>query len=81
MLACMAVQEELEQWAIASRQKEEDNIALEKYKRQDDSRIRDLTVAIEKARLAPRTALRRCAARCGLPRLPRISWRIQRAGC
>ena len=27
-------QEELEQWALAQRQKEEDNAALEKYKHQ-----------------------------------------------
>lgn len=33
-------QEELEQWAIANRQKEDDNAALEKYKRQDDARVK-----------------------------------------
>jgi len=29
-------QEELEQWAIAARQKEEDELTLEKYRRADD---------------------------------------------
>jgi len=29
-------QEELEQWALAARQKEDDNLNLEKYKRQDE---------------------------------------------
>ena len=43
-------QEELEQWAIAGRQKEEDHVVFKKYAREDDSRIRDLPVAIEKAR-------------------------------
>jgi hypothetical protein len=42
------VQEELEQWAVASRQKEEDNQAMEKYKRADDARIKELTLHIEK---------------------------------
>eukprot|EP00434_Breviolum_minutum_P025138 symbB.v1.2.022210.t2/scaffold1959.1/size100201/2 len=32
-------QEELEQWAIAARQKEEDELTLEKYKRADDSKV------------------------------------------
>lgn len=41
-------QEELEQWAIAARQKEEDELTVEKYKRADDSKIRELTLAIEK---------------------------------
>merc|ERR1712113_535763 len=41
-------QEELEQWAIAARQKEEDEMTLLKYKRADDSKIRELTLAIEK---------------------------------
>jgi hypothetical protein len=33
-------QEELEQWALASRQKEEDNLALQKYQRADDARVK-----------------------------------------
>eukprot|EP00743_Colponemidia_sp_Colp-15_P001759 GILK01001920.1.p1 GENE.GILK01001920.1~~GILK01001920.1.p1 ORF type:complete len:939 (-),score=229.96 GILK01001920.1:138-2912(-) len=41
-------QDELEQWALAARQKEEDNITLEKYKRADDSKIKELTLQIEK---------------------------------
>jgi len=41
-------QEELEQWAIAARQKEEDELTLLKYKRADDSKVRELTLAIEK---------------------------------
>lgn len=41
-------QEELEQWAIAARQKEEDQITLEKYRRSDDVKVRDLSLAIEK---------------------------------
>lgn len=41
-------QEELEQWAIASRQKEEDEMTIEKYRRADDSKIRELTLAVEK---------------------------------
>merc|ERR1712146_135961 len=40
-------QEELEQWALAA-QKEEDELTLEKYRRADDSKIRELTLAIEK---------------------------------
>jgi len=41
-------QEELEQWAIAARQKEEDELTLEKYRRADDSKVRELTLVIEK---------------------------------
>eukprot|EP00392_Amoebophrya_sp_AT5.2_P010710 g10777.t1 len=41
-------QEELEQWALAARQKEEDEIALERYRRADDLKIRELTLEIEK---------------------------------
>lgn len=41
-------QEELEQWAIAARQKEEDELTIEKYRRADDAKVRELTLAIEK---------------------------------
>ena len=41
-------QEELEQWATASKQKEEDNLALQKYQRADEARVRELNQAIEK---------------------------------
>ena len=41
-------QEELEQWALATRQKEEDHLTLEKYRRADELRIKDLTLQIEK---------------------------------
>merc|ERR1719252_284215 len=40
-------QEELEQWALAARQ-EEDELTLEKYRRADDSKIRELSLAKEK---------------------------------
>ena len=42
-------QEEFEQWDAASKQKEDDNLALEKYARQDEARIKDLTLQLEKA--------------------------------
>jgi len=41
-------QEELEQWALAARQKEEDELTLEQYRRADDAKIRELTLAQEK---------------------------------
>merc|ERR1719407_352495 len=41
-------QEELEQWALAARQKEEDEMTLEKYRRADDSKIRELTLTVER---------------------------------
>lgn len=41
-------QEELEQWALAARQKEEDFLALEKYRRADDVKIKELTLQVEK---------------------------------
>ena len=40
-------QEELEQWALASRQKEEDNLTLEKYRRADEAKIKELAHHIE----------------------------------
>ena len=41
-------QEQLEQWALAARQKEEDNLALQKYTRADDVKVKELTLNIEK---------------------------------
>jgi len=41
-------QEELEQWSLAAKQKEEDNLALEKYRRQDDIKVKELNLEIEK---------------------------------
>merc|ERR1719324_595592 len=41
-------QEELEQWAIAARQKEEDELTLEKYRRADEAKVKELTLALEK---------------------------------
>merc|ERR1719313_2374928 len=40
-------QEELEQWSLAARQKEEDELTLEKYKRADEAKIRELMLAQE----------------------------------
>jgi len=41
-------QEELEQWALAAKQKEEDNLALQKYTRADESKIKETNLQIEK---------------------------------
>ena len=41
-------QEELEQWALAAKQKEEDHLALQKYTRADEVKIKELTLKIEK---------------------------------
>ncbi len=40
-------QEELEQWALASKQKEDDFLAIEKYKRFDEQKIKELTLELE----------------------------------
>ncbi|KAF0757216.1 hypothetical protein AaE_004336, partial [Aphanomyces astaci] len=48
-------QDEMEQWAMAAKQKEDDNMALEKYTRADDSRIKELTLEIEKLTKALQT--------------------------
>jgi len=41
-------QEEMEQWALAQRQKEEDNAALDKYKKQDAAKVKELQQMLEK---------------------------------
>jgi len=41
-------QEELEQWSLAAKQKEEDNLALEKYRRIDETKVKELNLEIEK---------------------------------
>lgn len=40
-------QEELEQWATAATKKEEDNLALQKYTRADEMKIKELALSIE----------------------------------
>jgi chromosome segregation ATPase len=40
-------QEELEQWAVAAKQKEEDNITLQKYTRADELKIKELSMQLE----------------------------------
>lgn len=42
-------QEELEQWTIAAKQKQDDKLALEKYKRADEAVIKKLNIDLEKA--------------------------------
>jgi len=39
-------QDELEQWVVASRQKEDDNAALERYKRSDDAKIKEMSLQL-----------------------------------
>ena len=41
-------QEEIEQWALAAKQKEEDNLALQKYSRADEMKIKEMNLALEK---------------------------------
>jgi coiled-coil domain-containing protein 39 len=40
-------QEELEQWSLAAKQKEEDMLALEKYQRADEFKIKELNLKLE----------------------------------
>lgn len=42
------LQDELDQWAVASKQKEDDNAVLAKYAKQDNAKIRDLSLKAEK---------------------------------
>ena len=41
-------QDEMEQWALAASQKEEDNLALQKYTRADDVKIKALSMEVER---------------------------------
>ncbi|DAZ96764.1 TPA: hypothetical protein N0F65_012341 [Lagenidium giganteum] len=41
-------QDEMEQWAMAAKQKEEDTLALERYRRADEAKIKELNLEIEK---------------------------------
>ena len=74
-------QEELEQWALAARQKEEDNLTLEKFRRADEAKIKELTLQIEKltievarkAESSNRKSLRRKPRKLSWTRLPRNS--------
>ena len=45
-------QEELEQWALAAKQKEDDNLALQKYTRADEAKIKETTLLLEKLQVA-----------------------------
>jgi len=38
----------LESWALAAKQKEEDNMAMQKYTRADDAKIKEMTLVLEK---------------------------------
>ncbi|PRW50762.1 flagella associated isoform B [Chlorella sorokiniana] len=42
-------QEELEQWAAAAKAKEEDRLALERYRRQDEAKVKELGMQLERA--------------------------------
>ena len=46
-------QEELEQWALAAKQKEDDNLALQKYTRTDDVKIKELRCAKRDTSVSP----------------------------
>ena len=41
-------QEEIEQWALAAKQKEEDTLALQKYSRADEVKIKEMNLNLEK---------------------------------
>lgn len=41
-------QEQLEQWAVAAKQKEEDNAALDKYTKADSAKVKELTLELER---------------------------------
>ncbi|GAB4818571.1 hypothetical protein N2152v2_005617 [Parachlorella kessleri] len=41
-------QEELEQWSAVAKQKDDDNLTLEKYMRQDEAKVKELNMQLEK---------------------------------
>lgn len=47
--------EEKQQWIIAEKQKEEDNMSLAKYKRMDDNKIKELSLQLERLTIAMNT--------------------------
>lgn len=47
-LAMSFNQSELEQWALAAKQKEDDVIAIESYERADESRVKELSLSLER---------------------------------
>ncbi len=40
------MQEELEQWSALAKQKEEDSLAMEKYMRQDEAKVKELNLQV-----------------------------------
>ena len=42
-------QEELEQWALAEKQKDDDQLAVERYRRADEIKVKELTMQLEKS--------------------------------
>lgn len=67
-------QEELEQWSLAAKQKEEDNLALEKYRRQDEIKVKELNLEIEK--LTVRLALKNYLSNPSLDNVDKKARRI-----
>ena len=54
-------QDELDQWSVAAKQKDEDNAALEKYQRADEVKIKELSLEIEKLTKSVQDAQRQVA--------------------
>lgn len=52
-------QEELEQWDEARRQKEEDELAIAQYSKQDEAKIKELTLGVQKLESAVKEQRRR----------------------
>lgn len=53
-----SAQEELEQWSAAAAQKEADALVLERYRRADEARVKELGMALERASRAAAAARR-----------------------